>query len=250
MKTITVWNMKGGVGKSTLAFNIDAILARKEKKVLCLDTDPQCNLTSFFDAERGRLVGRPTIKEVLEKDLPSRNGIYSSRRFQRLCYMRGAYHRIDADMEAMIRLVNDSDSTDKYDVCIIDTHPDDREVSMGAIASADLVLVPIKLDGFSQDNLNLVRKTVNDVSDLVGKEIPFKVVVNFLVSRSYQREIYEDLARNHDYPILNCCVSEQSCVGSALNLRRPLYMHRRNAQVTADLEELTTELEVELGWRD
>ena len=249
MKTVTVWNQKGGVGKSTLAFNIAAILARKEKRVLCLDMDTQCNLTSYFDVERTRSAGRPTIKEVLEQGLTAKSGIYSSKRFSNLFYIRGAYQRIESGIEAMTTIVKDAGGLNKFDVCIIDTHPDDRELSMGAIASADLVLVPVKLDGFSQDNLNLVQKTVNDVSDYAGREIPFRVVVNFLANREYQREIYQNLVQNHDYPIMNTCISEQSCVGSALNLRRPLYMHRKNAQVTQDLEELVTALGEEITWQ-
>lgn len=45
---ITLYNHKGGVGKTTLMINIAAALAALGKRVLLVDTDPQCNLTSYL----------------------------------------------------------------------------------------------------------------------------------------------------------------------------------------------------------
>src|SRR5882757_9911590 len=46
-KRITVFNHKGGVGKTTLTFNIAAQLASLGKNVLLVDSDPQCNLSAY-----------------------------------------------------------------------------------------------------------------------------------------------------------------------------------------------------------
>ena len=50
MKIITVWNLKGGTGKTTTAFNLAANMSN-ENRILLLDLDMQANLTSFFDAD-------------------------------------------------------------------------------------------------------------------------------------------------------------------------------------------------------
>lgn len=49
---ISIFNHKGGVGKTTLTYNISAALAGLGKRVLVVDTDPQCNLTAYvIDSE-------------------------------------------------------------------------------------------------------------------------------------------------------------------------------------------------------
>src|SRR5271166_655729 len=44
-KIISVFNNKGGVGKSTICWNLGDALGQKSKKVLLIDFDPQCNLS-------------------------------------------------------------------------------------------------------------------------------------------------------------------------------------------------------------
>src|SRR5260221_4384363 len=51
-KRVVIYNHKGGVGKTTLTINIAAALGGLGKRVLLVDSDPQCNLTSYLiDAE-------------------------------------------------------------------------------------------------------------------------------------------------------------------------------------------------------
>ncbi|MYB36323.1 MAG: ParA family protein [Gammaproteobacteria bacterium] len=50
---ITIFNHKGGVGKTTLTVNIASAIAAQGKSVLLVDSDPQCNLTSYLLADEG-----------------------------------------------------------------------------------------------------------------------------------------------------------------------------------------------------
>ena len=48
MKIITLYNHKGGVSKTTTTYNLARFLQNKEKKVLVVDADPQCNMTEML----------------------------------------------------------------------------------------------------------------------------------------------------------------------------------------------------------
>jgi len=68
VKTISFFNHKGGVGKTTLVFNVGLALARQGKTVLFVDADAQANLTSAalpVDTYEKHLIDQATIYGAL-----------------------------------------------------------------------------------------------------------------------------------------------------------------------------------------
>lgn len=69
---ISVFNHKGGVGKTTVTMNLAASLAELGRTVLLVDTDPQCNLTSY-------LLNEGTVDALLDgADGPKGRTIWSA----------------------------------------------------------------------------------------------------------------------------------------------------------------------------
>lgn len=69
---LAIFNHKGGVGKTTLTVNVGAALAARGRRVLLVDTDPQCNLTSY-------LVATEVVDDLLDSsDGPGGQTVWSS----------------------------------------------------------------------------------------------------------------------------------------------------------------------------
>ena len=150
MKIITFTAIKGGVGKTTLTLNYGDWLAKHGKKVLLIDLDHQCNLTTVFEKTRRN----NTIAEAFkENDNAQKVKIDSVGPNLDLIAgfidldVLGSYLENNSNKEMMLFMwfKNNSDSLNltDYDYILIDTHPDFSTITKNAIAISNYLLSPI-----------------------------------------------------------------------------------------------------------
>ena len=155
MKIITMATLKGGAGKTMNAFNIGGILAEK-KKVLFIDVDPQCNLSSdcgvdisdrdtysIKDVYDNLPSSQPDPENIIVKSpidqLPKLDIIPSSiflSKTERILYTKPANERI---LQKYIE--KHSDVFNKYDYIIIDTNPYMSFTNINAFYIADEIIL-------------------------------------------------------------------------------------------------------------
>lgn len=199
MKVVAFINYKGGVGKTTLASNIAADLALRGKKVLCLDLDPQSNLTFSFlrvDEWKTNFQDNFTIKNWYD-DFISRKEENEIARFiikptKVNMQVKGNLHLIcshlgliNVDLELAImlggvsqrqqrsnflrvhsRLLEGLKTLEKiYDIIIIDCPPNFNIVTKTALVACDYYVVPAKPDYLSTLGLVELQKNIFELVD-------------------------------------------------------------------------------------
>lgn len=192
MKTISVINYKGGVGKTTITANLAAELARKDYRVLVIDLDPQTNLTFSFiqvDEWQNKYEEKNTIKywfdSIIEhsEDTPDFSDLIikdNSGKIDLICSHLGL---IDVDIELAAGLSSATEKQhkmnyvttyshikkelvklkDSYDIVLFDCPPNFSIVTKNALIASDYYIVPAKMDYLSTLGINQLRSNVNNL---------------------------------------------------------------------------------------
>jgi chromosome partitioning protein len=180
MKTICIFNQKGGVGKTTTNINLCAYLALEGYKVLTIDIDPQGNTTSGLGLDKNNL--DLSIYDVLISDTTMKESILRSDLVQNLFISPSTMELAGAEVE----LINNKDRENiikkkleeiksEYDYVFIDCPPSLGVLTINALTCADSVLIPIQcefyaLEGVSQliNTIQLVKRSLNKNLDIEG----------------------------------------------------------------------------------
>ena len=177
-KIIAVTNQKGGVGKTTTAINLSALVAEAGKRTLLVDIDPQGNATSGLGKAD---TDSNTVYEVLLGEAPAKDAIVDTG-FSALALMPTSIELAGAEIE-LVNLDNRENLLkaaletlrDDYDYIFIDCPPSLSLLTLNALTAADSVLIPIQceyyaLEGVGQlvNTVKLMRKKLNPALRVEG----------------------------------------------------------------------------------
>ena len=173
-KVISVANQKGGVGKTTTTVNLSTLLAKKGKKVLLIDTDPQGNATSGLGVTKELelsvydiLVGETTFEETIEKTAIKNLSVCPSN-----ISLAGAEVQLVSMMSREQRLkVKLDEIKDKFDYILIDCPPSLGLITLNAFTASDTVLIPVQCEYFALEGLGQLLNTVNLVKKHLNKSL-------------------------------------------------------------------------------
>lgn len=173
-KVISVANQKGGVGKTTTTVNLGTILAKKGKKVLLIDADPQGNATSGLGVEKDV---EPSTYDILVNDAELQESLQDTIiKNLKVCpanmNLAGAEVELVSMMSREQRLKEKLEPLkEKFDYVLIDCPPSLGLITLNSFTASDSVLIPVQCEYFALEGLGQLLNTINLVKKHLNKEI-------------------------------------------------------------------------------
>lgn len=173
-KVVSIANQKGGVGKTTTAINLSTILAKKGKRVILIDADPQGNATSGVGIEKSNkystydiLVSDIDMVQALKKT-PIKNLLVCPSNIN----LAGAEVELVSMMSREQRLKEKIDEVkDEFDYAIIDCPPSLGLITLNAFTASDSVLIPVQCEYYALEGLGQLMNTINLVKKHLNKDL-------------------------------------------------------------------------------
>ena len=179
-RVISIANQKGGVGKTTTSINISTILAKKGKRVLLIDADPQGNATSGIGIEKKteKSIYDVIIEETKIEEVVLETQVKNLKICPSNINLAGAEVELVSMMSREYRLKERiEEEKENYDYIIIDCPPSLGLITLNAFTASDSVLIPVQCEYYALEGLEQLMNTVNLVKKHLNKELELEGAV-------------------------------------------------------------------------
>lgn len=251
---IAISNQKGGVSKTTTAYNLGACMAlNHKKKMLLVDIDPQANLSEYLGYE---FDGKPTMTQLIMTVcsggvIPSADVISAIRHNETAdvdyipsdinlagieSFMTTAISR-----ETILRRILSDEITSSYDYVIIDCLPSLSTLLINALATADKVIIPVQTQKFSVDGLQALEALLFQVKTTINPEVNLLGILPTMTERTIvSRNTIDMLYKKYGDKLFKSYISKSVEAAKSTETGIPLCLTK--GKLSSEYEALTQEI--------
>jgi chromosome partitioning protein len=196
-ETIAVLSLKGGTGKTTTVRTLADVFRRIGLDVLCVDMDPQGNLSDYFDVPRD---ASPTVADVLSGSAKAKaadhGGIIPASPILAEVE-RGLSGKIGRELVLRKAL---KDARKQHDLILIDCPPALGLLTINGLVASDWAMISSEAQYFALQGVNGALEVVDQAKEFYNEKLEFLgVVLNIADMRTvHSREAYEALKEHFD----------------------------------------------------
>lgn len=246
-RIISIANQKGGVGKTTTAVNIGAILAKKGKKVLLIDADPQGNATSGLGLEKEYEL---TLYDVLINECSVESTLQNTNiKNLKVCPsnmdLAGAEVELVSQMSREQRLKERVEEIrDEFDFIFIDCPPSLGLITLNAFTASDSVLIPVQCEYFALEGLGQLLQTINLVKKHLNKslEVEGAVLTMYDIRTNLSNQVVKEVKRYFDDKVYKTVIPRNIRLSEAPSFGMPITLYDPKSKGARAYEKLAREI--------
>lgn len=258
-KTISIINQKGGVGKTTTAINLSALVADMGQRVLIVDLDPQGNTTSGLGvAVEDKsvyevLMGRVQMKELVEKTDYKNLSIAGSD-----IRLAGAELELVSAEKREYRLKTALAAVAKdFDFIFIDCPPSLSLLTVNALTASDSVMIPIQCEYYALEGVASLLQTIQRVKKTFNHRLEIEgVLLTMLDGRTnLGLQVVDEVKKHFKKQVYATVIPRTVRLGEAPSHGEPIHVYDKRSSGTTAYVALAQEMlarngvKVPSGWK-
>lgn len=248
MITISVTNQKGGEGKTTTSINLADGLARRGKKTILIDIDPQSNSTSIYTSksveDKNMFHVFQNKNNLIDIILETKTAnLFIAPANQRLAEMEAVSAN---NVDAPFILRDSMDGLKDFDFCIIDCPPSLSIFTINALVASNYVLIPLQAEKFSVDGIVGLQQTITSIKKRINPQLE---IVGALITQLKQHTILTKTIipiLTKYFKVFDNSISDGVAIGESHLAKCSIFEYNRKCRQAKEYEDFVEEFLDEL----